>query len=224
VLRGGEKEVRVTRGNQEARRAAVPLLVSVILVVAAACSPSSSTSSSESTIGPQTTIQQSRGYTCIDPRGDISIDTKATGTRRDPAGIDLLRASANVEGSTLVVHFLTAGPIAQVRQPLFDMEQGDVSSAPDQSWELRAQPVGNQGASGTWGLTLHTFRAGNEVKTDLPTPVTVSGNSVSYAVPLSAIPPIATLQWQFGSASEQANGTVPFDDCSSFAATTTTTS
>lgn len=213
----------MTRGNRVVRRATLPLVATVILAVAAACSPSTSTGSSGSTIGPQTTIQQSRGYTCIDPRGDISIDTKATGTRRTPAGIDLLRASANIEGSTLVVHFLTAGPIAQVRQPLFDMEQGDVSSAPDQSFELRAQPIGNQGATGTWGLSLHTFRAGNETKTDLSTPVTVSGDSVSYAVPLSQIPAIATLQWQFGSASEQADGTVPFDDCSSFSAATSTT-
>ena len=103
------------------------------------------------TIGPQTTIGPSRGYTCVDPRGDISLDTKAIGKLTQPAGIDILRASANVEGSTLVVHFLTAGPIAKVRQPLFDMEQGDISAAPEQSFELRAEPVGSQGPGGRMG-------------------------------------------------------------------------
>jgi hypothetical protein len=190
--------------------------------VLAACSPSQSSSSAGDTIGSQTTIGPSRGYTCVDPRGDISLDTKSTGKLREPAGIDILRASANVEGSTLVIHFLVAGPIDQVRQPLFDMEQGDVSAAPDQSFELRAVPAGSQGAAGPWSLTLHTFKAGNEAKTDLPTVVRVSGSTLTYAVPLDQIPAIATLQWQFGAASEQANGSVPFDDCSSFSATSTT--
>ncbi len=103
------------------------------------------------------------------------------------------------------------------------MEQGDISAAPEQSFELRAEPVGSQGPAGEWGLTLHTFRGGSEVKTNLPTVVTVSGSTLSYAVALSQIPAIATLQWQFGTASEQANGSVPFDDCSSFSAATTTT-
>ena len=70
---------------------------------------------------------------------------------------------------------------------------------------------------------MHTFRGGSEVKTNLPTVVTVSGSTLSYAVALSQIPAIATLQWQFGTASEQANGSVPFDDCSSFSASTSTT-
>jgi len=191
--------------------------------LAAACSPSQQGSSSGATIGSQTTIGPSRGYTCIDPRGDIGLDTKGAGKLSSPAGIDLLRASANIEGTTLVVHFLTAGPITKVRKPLFDMEQGDIASAPDQSFELRAEPVGSQPPTGQWGLTLHTFRAGNEATTNLATPVRVNGSTLTYAVPLSEIPAIATLQWQFGSASEQANGTVPFDDCSSFAASSTTT-
>jgi hypothetical protein len=193
------------------------------LGVVAACSPSQSTTdNSATTIGPQTTISPSRGYTCIDPRGDIGLDTKGTGKLTKPAGIDILRASANVEGSTLVVHFVVAGPIDQVRQPLFDVEQGDVSAAPDQSFELRAVPAGSQGPAGPWSLTLHTFRGGNEQKTDLPSTVRVSGATLTYTVPLDQIPTIATLQWQFGTASEQANGTVPFDDCSSFSATSTT--
>ena len=205
------------RYRSAGRRGALALAAMVVgLGAVVACSPSQSNNSTGPTIGSQTTIGASRGYTCVDPRGDVGIDTKSTGTLRNPAGIDILRASANVEGSTLVVTFLVAGPIVQVRQPLFDMEQGDVSSAPDQSFELRAVPAGAQGAAGPWALTLHTFKAGNEVKTDLPTVVHVSGSTLSYAVPIDKVPPIATLQWQFGAASELANGTVPFDDCSSF--------
>jgi hypothetical protein len=205
------------------RRLALPAVAVAVLALAAACSPSNAGNSTGSTIGPQTTIAPSRGYTCIDPRGDISLDTKGVGRLTKPAGIDLLRASANIEGSTLVIHFLTAGPVAQVTQPLFDMEQGDISAAPEQSFELRAEPIDPKKPAGAWGLTLHTFRGGSEVKTDLPTQVSVSGSTVSYAVALSQIPAIATLQWQFGSASEQPNGSVPFDDCSSFSASTTTT-
>jgi hypothetical protein len=212
----------VIRGRPH-RRVAVAAFAAAVLVLVVACSPSTSTHTTGSTIGPQTTIGPSRGYTCVDPRGDISLDTKGIGKLTKPAGIDILRASANIEGPTLVVHFLTAGPIAQVRQPLFDMEQGDISAAPEQSFELRAEPIDPKKPAGDWGLTLHTFRTGNEVKTDLPTRVSVSGSTLTYAVALSQIPAIATLQWQFGSASEQANGSVPFDDCSSFSASTSTT-
>jgi len=204
-------------------RVGVAVTTVVALGVVAACSPSQSGGQSGATIGSQTTIAPSRGYTCIDPRGDIGLDTEGTGKLSSPAGIDILRASANVEGQTLVVHFVVAGPIAQVPKPLFDMEQGDIASAPDQSFELRAQPVGTQPATGRWGLTLHTFKAGNESTTALSAPVTVSGDTLTYAVPLTQIPPIVTLQWQFGTASELPNGSVPFDDCSSFAASTSTT-
>jgi len=191
----------MSRGRNGMARALGLAAALGVIVVAAGCSPSQGGGGSAATIGSQTTIGPSRGYTCIDPRGDIGIDTNGSGKLSSPAGIDILRASADVEGTTLVVHFLTAGPIAQVRRPLFDMEQGDISSAPDQSFELRAQPVGNQPPSGQWGLTLHTFRAGTEATTNLQTAVDVSGDTLTYAVPLSQIPTIATLQWQFGTAS-----------------------
>ncbi len=71
-------------------------------------------------------------------------------------------------------------------------------------------------------MVLHTFKGGNEAKTDLAAPVTVQGNTLSYQVPLNQIPAVVSLQWQFGTSSVQPNGSVPYDDCSSFTATTTT--
>jgi hypothetical protein len=197
-------------------------LVSALVLVGAACSPTNRSTSSSSTVGKQTTLAQTKGYTCHDPAGDISLDTSATGKLTQPAGIDLVEASALVKDDTLAVSFTTNGPIAEVTQPLFDVQQGDPSVAPELSFELRAQPVTATNPAGAWNVVLHTFKGGNEVKTDLGVPVTVTGNTLTYQVPLNQIPAVVSLQWQFGTSSVQADGSVPYDDCSSFTATTTT--
>jgi hypothetical protein len=64
---------------------------------------------------------------------------------------------------------------------------------------------------------------GQAQTTGLSAPVTVSGNTLSYRVPLNTIPSIATLQWNFGSSSTQADGSVRIDDCTSLSSATTTT-
>ena len=127
-----------------------------------------------------------------------------------------------VKDDALAVSFTTNGPIAEVSQPLFDVQQGDPSVAPELSFELRAQPVTATNPAGAWNVVLHTFKGGNEAKTDLGVPVTVAGNTLSYQVPLNQIPSVVSLQWQFGTSSVQADSSVPYDDCSSFTATTTT--
>ena len=106
------------------------------------------------------------------------------------------------------------------------MLQGDVS-APDYSFELRSEPIAGSPPGTPWGLTLITFKGGEQRKA-LSTAVLVQGNTITYTVPLNDLPPIATLQWTFGSTSTAANNTVTFDDCNSFTAppdagTTTTT-
>ncbi len=200
---------------------AAALAVAVALG-SAACSPTNRSTSSSSTVGKQTTLPHTTGYTCHDPVGDISLDPSAAGKLTKPAGIDLVEASALVKGDVLAVSFTTNGPIAEVPQPLFDVQQGDPSVAPDLSFELRAQPTNAADPAGPWNVVLHTFKGGNEAKTDLGAPVTVQGNSLSYQVPLDQIPAVVSLQWQFGASSVQPDSSVPFDDCSSFTATTTT--
>jgi hypothetical protein len=209
--------LRTTRG-----RVGLLALVAAVGLGAGACSPINHSSATTSTVGQQTTLAKNKGYTCHDPAGDISVDPSAAGKLTEPAGIDLVTASALVQGDALAVTFTTQGPISSVAQPLFDVQSGDPSTAPDLSFELRAQPVDPANPAGTWGVVLHTFKGGNETKTDLGVPVTVQGNTLSYTVPLNQIPAVASLQWQFGASSSQPNGSVPFDDCSSFSAETTT--
>jgi hypothetical protein len=204
-------------------RFAAIVLAGALTVSAVACSPRTNGRSS-TTVGQQTTLTGSKGYTCHDPKGDISTnpDPNVKGTLTQPSGIDILVASTLVTGDELQVKFQTAGPIADVAQPLFDVESGDLSAATAQSFELRAQPIGDQGAAGQWAVTLHTFQ-GTEKKTELSVPVVVDGNTLSYSVPLSKLPPILSLQWQFGTSSEQSNGSTPFDDCNSFTAQASST-
>ena len=190
---------------------------------AVGCSPSSNHANSTSTVGQQTSLAHTTGYTCHDPSGDVSLDPSAAGKLSQPAGIDLVEASALVKGDMLAVRFTTNGPIATVAQPLFDVQSGDPSTAPDLSFELRAQPTNAADPAGAWNVVLHTFKGGNEAKTDLGAAVTVDGNTLSYQVPLNQIPAVVSLQWQFGASSAQPNGSVPFDDCSSFSAATSTT-
>ena len=200
------------------------LLAGVVagLLVATGCSSSKQAASVPSTVGPQSTLPQSQGYTCDDPTGDIGKDVTGVGTLTEPAGIDLVTAAAQVEGTNLVVTYTTAGPIASVPEPFFDLFQGD-ASAPGLSFDLRTEPTG---AGGAWVLSLGTTPAagGQERFQALPVSVAVTGNTLTYTVPLSALPTIATLQWSFGATSTQPDSSVLFDDCSSIPSPTTGTS
>ena len=214
LLRGGPSEAQVIGP----RRLATGLLAAAVVALAAAGCSSGGTSAQgvPSTLGPQSTLPEMRGYTCPDPTGDLGTKLTGTGTGTEPAGIDITTASAQVEGDELVVTFTMAGPVASVPGPFFDVLQGDVS-APQVTWELRAEPT----SSGAWGIQLVTFKNG-EARQDLSAPVTISGNTLSYRVPLSDIPPIATLQWSFGTSSTASNNSVVFDDCSSITDPSTT--
>jgi hypothetical protein len=216
------------------RRLGAVLACVTIVATAAACSPSHSSATPTATLGSQPTLPRTRGYTCHDPKGDIAVKTNAVGNLSQPAGVDILLASALVEGNDLVVHFTQAGPIAPLNGPLFDVEQGDISANPDLSFELRAEPDNNTNAdtsntapeptagASRWSVTLYSYQQGNQRTTDLSVPVTVSGNTLNYSVPLSKLPAIVSLQWQFGVAAYPGGINVPFDDCSSFSASTTT--
>jgi hypothetical protein len=208
----------MTRRSRRAVELVAVLAAALAATALSACSASTS-SSTASTLGPQTTVSNTHGYTCVDPKGDISLDPKSSaGKLTSPAGIDILTASAHQVGSNLEVQLVTAAPITTAPGPLFDIELGDISVAPDQSFELRARPANADKPAGEWVVELHTFKNGSESTTDLTTAVHFVGNTMSYSVPLSQLPPIVTLQWQFGTSASFANGTTPFDDCNSFSA------
>jgi len=202
-------------------RTRLVLVVAVVggLALLAGCS-SKKAAPVPSTIGPGSSLPESSGYTCIDPAGDIGSQVEGQGSLSSPAGIDLTKAEAHVQGPDLVVTYTTVGPIASAPSPFFVLLQGD-ASAPQVSFDLRTEP---SGPSGAWVLSLGTTPAGGIEKFQpLPTPVTVTGNTLTYSVPLSSIPPIATLQWSFGATSTQPDGSVLFDDCSSIPSPTSQT-
>ena len=90
----------------------------------------------------------------------------------EPAGIDIVTAEAKVDGDVLAVTYTMNGPISLVPEPFFNLLQGDMS-APQYTFELRTEPTSN----GDWGLTLITFDTGTDVRKQLTTPVTVTGNT-----------------------------------------------
>jgi len=191
--------------------------------VLAGCSSSGPDASVPSTVGAQSTLPESNGFTCDDPKGDVIDAAKQTELLSEPAGIDLVQVDAHVDGDALAVTFTTAGPISLAPEPFFDLLQGAMS-APAYSWEIRAE----QNSQGDWALELTNFAplasaGGTAASTGLSAPVTVTGNQLSYRVPLNTIPAIATLQWNFGSSSTQADKSVRIDDCTSLSSATTTT-
>lgn len=191
------------------------------LVLVAGCRTSHDAAPVPSTVGPQSTLAESNGYSCTDPTGDIGSQVQGVGTLSEPAGIDLVTAEAHVDGLNLNVKYTTVGPIESAPKPFFVMFQGD-ASAPTVSFDLRTEPTG---ANGAWALSVGTTPASGGVERfqPLPTGVVVDGNTLRYSVPLTSIPPIATLQWSFGSTSTQANDSVLFDDCSSIPSLTEAT-
>jgi len=202
------------------RRCVGLVLAGVCVLPLAACSSGSGDSGAvPNTIGPQSSLAESKGFRCEDPKGDLGTTVKGVGTGTEPAGIDMVVAEAKVDDKVMTVTYQMVGDPNAAPSPFVDLLQGDIT-APDFTFELRANPIAGEPAGSPWGLTLITFKGG-EQRRGLDTAVTVSGNTVTYSVPLANLPPIATLQWTFGAASTAADGKVTFDDCNSFTATGT---
>jgi hypothetical protein len=205
------------------RNAALALLVLAGVLTGCSSSSDGDGASDVPNTLDQSTVPESQGFTCPDPTGDVVDAAAQTVLLDEPAGIDLVQAEAHIDGDVLAVSFQTVGPVNLAPEPFFDLLQGDLSS-PSVTWELKARPD----ADGNWVLGLTDFQplataGGQTAERVLSTPVTVSGNTVSYRVPLTDIPRIQTVQWSFGSSSTQANQSVRIDDCTSLTASSTTT-
>lgn len=154
-----------------------------------------------------TLVPSSTGDRCDDPTGDLDAPGAGADALATLSGIDLTAASADVEGEELVVRFQVAGPVTDVAEPTFVVAQGDPLES--LSFELRLTRTGDQ-----WSSTLVTWPSGREQRQDAALGVEVDDSSITTALPLSALPPVA-LSLQFGAAAGLPDGTVAIDDCSS---------
>jgi hypothetical protein len=162
-------------------------------------------------------VPSSDGDECEDPVGDLSASATAeAGVGSDPPGIDLVKASALAEGDVLEVRFETAGPIEEAPDPSFVVAQG--AAGDELGFEIRAV----RGEGGNWALTLIRWGPQGEARTSIADPVDVDGNVLSYAVPLSALPPLA-LYIAFGSTARVPGVGTVLDECSPFDESPTTT-
>jgi len=197
------------------RRPAATLAVVALVGLSAACSNGADPADAPPvTDAPVIIPARTTGDVCIDPPGDLAKGAlDVDGTLTEPAGIDLLRAEAALDGGALELTFDTVGPIADAPTPTFFLFQGPPAQLT--SFEVQIAMIGPD----AWEVTLVTYLPGqgevvvdNRVQT-LDVPVTVEGTQLRVTLPAGVAPPVATLLWAFGS--ESGGGDV-IDDCSSF--------
>jgi hypothetical protein len=181
--------------------------------MASACSDDGD---STSATAPVTAATTSTGDECLDPTGDLGEEVRAEGTLTEPAGVDLVSASAQLTDRGLEVRFETAGPVALAPRPEFFVFQGP--PALPQSFEVQA----SRQDDGSWTVTLVTYADGPSTR-PLAVPVTAEGQVVSYTIPSDDVPPVGTLYWAFGARSADEAGVTVLDDCDPLAAGVTTT-
>jgi len=161
------------------------------------------------TLAPKTT-----GASCSDPKSDISGDPARSGSRAEPSGIDIISVDAKITATTLKVTYEMAGPVAAAPTPTFILSQG--VAAQTVSFEVRASP--GKDPAQPWPLELVSWkvntRGTEEERRPLAEVATVTGSTLTYEVPLSNLPPIATLIWNFGATAGGGGGLI--DDCSSY--------
>lgn len=220
----------MTRMTRMTRMSTAAVAVSLVLgaLVATSCTDDggSSASTTSTTADAVDQIPSSDGDGCKDATGDIG-DVAGTsvqqGSLTEPAGIDLVSASATVNGPNLDVVYTTAGPIDEVPNVEFYLAQGEPLKPV--SFEARVA----REALGAWTFTYITWDTGSEVRTQLAVTPTVDGDTLSYSLPLDQLKPIANYL-AFGVSAEVADGAdkddapdVVFDDCSSLVSSSDST-
>jgi len=189
--------------------AALPAVAGLALLVAVAggCSSSGDGSAADTTSATSSTlVPSSSGDSCTDPTGDLDLPVGVSASSPGLSGVDLVSASATVDGDQLAVSITTAGPVDAAPAATYVVAQGDPLGA--LSFELRLV----HGTDG-WTTTLITWPQQVETRQKLALTPTVDGATITTAVPLSSLPPIS-LAMQFG-ATATVDGLVVVDDCSS---------
>jgi hypothetical protein len=195
----------VSRGRPLAGIGALIAVVALVLGLGAGCS--SDDKGSETLPGSTSTlVPSSDGDSCNDPTGDLDLPVGVTAATPGLSGVDLVAASAKVDGDQLVVTMTAAGPIDAAPAATYVVAQGDPLG--QFSFELRM-------AHGTDGWTTTAITWPNQVEARQKLPITpkVDGATLTTSVPLSSLPAIS-LAMQFGSTAT-IDGLVVVDDCSS---------
>jgi hypothetical protein len=184
--------------SMRARRATVALVLGALVAAASGACSSSQDPPMPEGISTVTLPPPTDGANCTDPKGDISDSAQqVAGTLSEPAGVDLVAAEAAISDTDMTITFTSAGPIADAPEPIFYVSQGP--SGLEASFELRIQPA----STGAWTVGVITWaeEAGGvreSAPRSLGVPVTVEGNELSFTVPLTELPKIVTMVWQFG--------------------------
>jgi hypothetical protein len=191
-------------GRTRVRRV-MAVLAFGLLVTAAACSGDEG--DDDTTPPPTQTIPSSTGDECADPVGDLTLGSSSE-PRAEPAGIDIVEASAVLSDDQLDVRFTTAGPINLVPAPSFVIAQG----IPFQPLSFEVRVVRDE-QTGNWGVTIITWPQEEQQRAVLTQPV-VDNNTISFSLPASELPPLANYL-SFGATSDVPDVGVVIDDCSS---------
>jgi hypothetical protein len=187
------------------------LLLVPALAGAVACS---SDEDSPTATAPTPSIPESTGDRCDDPAGDLANDATSVGVGTEPSGIDITAASAELQDDdSLQFSFTTVGPITETPGTTFAIAQGTPYTA--LAFEVRA----TAGDAGTWDVRVITWDD-QERSASVPVAPTVTGNTLSFSVPMGdpgvagSLPPLG-LYLEFGaSAPVEGVGRV-LDYCSS---------
>lgn len=183
------------------------LLLVPLALLAASCS---SDDDGDPTAASTPTLPQSDGDVCDDPASDITADVKADGVGAEPAGIDIVRARAELtDDDQLDVRFTTVGPTTETPGTTFIVAQGTPFTP--LAFELRA----TAGEGGAWRVETVTWDTA-ERKTSVPVSPIVTGETLSFTVPMDGLPPLG-LYLSFGASSELDGVGRVLDDCSSLA-------
>jgi len=187
--------------------AAGALVATVTLLVGLTAGCSSGSKATDAGAGATSTlVPSSSGDSCTDPTGDLDLPVGVSSSTPGLAGVDLVSASAKVDGDQLAVAITTAGPIDAAPAATYVVAQGDPLG--QFSFELRMV----HGADG-WTTTLVTWPDKVETRQKLAITPKVAGDTLTVSVPLSSLPAIS-LAMQFGSTAT-VDGKIVVDDCSS---------
>lgn len=195
---------------------ALALALAVVVTAPVIVSACSDDEDSIPATPPVTAATTSTGDECLDPTGDLGEDVQTQGTLTEPAGVDLVSASAELTDRGLEVRFETAGPVALAPRPEFFVFQGP--PALPQSFEVQA----SRQDDGSWAVALVTYAAGPSTR-PLTVPVRAEGQVVAFTIPPGDVPPVGTVYWAFGARSADDAGVTVLDDCDPLAAASTTT-
>lgn len=184
-------------------------LLAVVLVAFVALAAFGCSSGDEAdNVDNQPTVPAADGDDCQDPIGDLSSDAKAAGVGTDPPGVDLVSASAvRNDDDTLDLTFTTAGPVTQTPGTIFVVAQGTPGTP--LAFEIRAAAKDGD----VWDVSAITWDP-NEKAVSVPVRPTISGDALSFTLPLESLPPLA-LYMQFGTSTPVDGVGTVIDDCSS---------